>query len=69
MCRQKDALLQEWMRRTTAYAVAVTALFQATLRNPDGVADAPISQDVEEARIRTGRAHVAYESHIAEHGC
>ena len=69
ICTKKLALLNECAALTRAYSRDVTSLQKIAAKAlTDGVY-ARFKQTAEAARVESEKARIAFDRHVAEHGC
>jgi hypothetical protein len=69
MCPQKLSLLKDCAILTRAYARGINSLHKVTSKPISAHAHSRFQQIADEARRQSEMARLAYEKHIAEHGC
>ena len=67
ICKERDRLFDEYNLGVTAWSYEVNRLSDQAGMQYEGYQG--LLNAVEEAHEKTRRAKVAYEKHIAEHGC
>ena len=67
-CEEKSALLQAYNDATRWFSDRVAALNAKIGVTPKHEYDT-LERDVEDARLASEQARIAYERHVADHGC
>ena len=68
VCVEKQRLAMEYDSETTKFAAAVSDLQQKMGTSPKSAYER-LSRAADEARVKSERARLALEQHVAAHGC
>lgn len=67
LCDEKVRLVQEWSRTVEEYSQAVAKLNSKSVTSAEELASLKIL--INDSHYVAERARLAFESHVAEHGC